>query len=57
MDLDTLYSRYEAQDDAGSDDCAHEHMTKAHVAGSGTRAVYVWNCPDCGMRETEGYEP
>lgn len=56
MDLDTLYTRHSAQDSRGRDDCEHPDMTRTHVAGSGTRAVYVWYCPACRMRETEGCE-
>ena len=55
-DLDTIHHRHESQDRTGRDDCAHERMTRVHVAGTGQRAIYVWNCPDCDMRETEGYE-
>lgn len=54
--LDTLYHRHEAQDRDGRDDCDHENMTHTRICGHGTHAVFVWRCPDCGLRETDGYE-
>lgn len=37
-------------------DCRHEHATRTHLGGTGHNAQYLWQCPDCGESEVEGYE-
>lgn len=42
--------------DGTNPECSHPHIERTHLHGSGTHAVYLWTCPDCAYRETEGFE-
>lgn len=57
MSLTDPYLRHEAQDSEGSAECDHDRIERIHIHGRGPFAIYRWHCPDCGLRETEAWEP
>ena len=52
-----MWTTSSLQDSNGKDpECQHDSIKRTHLGGHGRAAVYLWVCPDCDFRETEGYE-